>query len=826
MYDEKEVRYSKFIHSDLIHFSNDDLSRSIPSIVDGFKPSQRKILYGAYLRGLDKTEVKVAQLAGFVSDKAAYHHGEASLLGAIIGMAQNYMGSNNINILKPNGMFGCLAPNTPVIMWNGTIQQADSIVVNDELIGDDGNKRIVLKTVFGMDDMYQITNKYIENNFICNKDHILTLHYKDNNKIKWDKLNSRYYIEYFNGKQIKSFSVTTKYTNIDIYEKSNYTKKEAYNLILKRQYNTNKIIDIKVSNYLKLSEYYKSKMSMISNFNCINWNKKDVLNDPYILSKLILKDNNMQIPIEYIINDKENRLKLLAGFIDFEGCLNNNQYEIRQSNKINKQIIDSLHFIAKSLGFFTLFTDQKLLIMGNNIYEIPCINNRNQINKNILKKQNTLTSFNISYLGKNKFNGWQLDKNERFLLGNFIVTHNSRLNNGKDAASPRYIWTAIENIATVIFNKSDEPILPNQVEDNEPIEPEYYAPIIPMILVNGALGIGTGFATKIPCYDPIEIIENLKNKLNSKISNFKFKQMDPYWADFEGIIAKIDDYNYEIYGTYQINGNKLIITELPVGESTSGYKEFLEKLLEPENVVSKTPAKLTNKSKAIPKKVAKPKEVTFLGYTDNNTFSKVYFELEFVPGYLDTVKDIDKLFHLYKKYSITNMHLFDVNGKIKKYNSPVEIMDEFYDIRLSLYQKRKVHELDILDYQIKLISYKIKFIMLIIDKKLKINNKKKIDIENELMNLEFPKLGTNNDLSYNYLLSMPLYNLTTEKIEELKTQQSNKETTYKEFNALSIEDMWLNELNNLEEKYETFLKIKHAEAPIKHNKKKNKKNKL
>ena len=84
MYDEKEVRYSKFIHSDLIHFSNDDLSRSIPSIVDGFKPSQRKILYGAYLRGLDKTEVKVAQLAGFVSDKAAYHHGEASLLGAII----------------------------------------------------------------------------------------------------------------------------------------------------------------------------------------------------------------------------------------------------------------------------------------------------------------------------------------------------------------------------------------------------------------------------------------------------------------------------------------------------------------------------------------------------------------------------------------------------------------------------------------------------------------------------------------------------------------------------------------------------------------------
>jgi len=89
-YEQKVIPYYDFIHLDLIHFSNDDLIRSIPSVVDGLKPSQRKILYGAFLRGLDKDEVKVAQLAGFVSDKAAYHHGEMSLMGAIIGMAQNF----------------------------------------------------------------------------------------------------------------------------------------------------------------------------------------------------------------------------------------------------------------------------------------------------------------------------------------------------------------------------------------------------------------------------------------------------------------------------------------------------------------------------------------------------------------------------------------------------------------------------------------------------------------------------------------------------------------------------------------------------------------
>ena len=105
-YEERMISYPDFIDKDLIHFSNDDLERSIPSIMDGLKPSQRKILYGSFLRNLDKDEVKVAQLAGFVSDKAAYHHGEASLTGAIIGMAQDFIGSNNVNILRPNGQFG------------------------------------------------------------------------------------------------------------------------------------------------------------------------------------------------------------------------------------------------------------------------------------------------------------------------------------------------------------------------------------------------------------------------------------------------------------------------------------------------------------------------------------------------------------------------------------------------------------------------------------------------------------------------------------------------------------------------------------------------
>jgi len=479
-YEDKTITYYKFVHSDLIHFSNDDLSRSIPSIVDGLKPSQRKVLFGAYLRGLDKAEVKVAQLAGFVSDKAAYHHGEASLMGAIIGMAQNYIGSNNINILKPNGNFG------------------------------------------------------------------------------------------------------------------------------------------------------------------------------------------------------------------------------------------------------------------------------------------------------------------------------GRIRNGKDAASPRYIWTKLEDLTPIIFNPADEAVLNNQFEDNEPIEPEYYVPIIPMILVNGAEGIGTGYSTKIPCYDPKQIINNLKNKL---LKGKEFENIDPFWYGFEGIIAKIDNNNYEMYGTYQINDNKLFISELPIGESIDGYKEFLEKLLDPEEKkITKTPLKKVNK---------KDKEVTFIGYLNKSTDTKINFELEFASEYLESTKDIDKQFRLVKKFSTTNMHLFDVNGTIKKYDGPIEIMNEFYTIRYKIYEKRKQHELDILEYQLKLISYKVKFILLIVEKKLVVNNKKKSDIEEELEKLNFPKIGKNKDDieggSYNYLLSMPIYNLTTEKIEELKNQQSEKETEYTELEKTTIEMLWLNELNKLEKEYDKWL---------------------
>jgi len=846
LYEDKNISYSRFVHSELIHFSNDDLSRSIPSLIDGLKPSQRKIVYGAFLRGLDKDEVKVAQLAGFVSDRAAYHHGEASLTGAIIGMAQDYVGSNNINILKPNGQFGCLSPETPVLMWDGSCKRADEIKVDDILVGDDGTERIVLELTNGIDDMFEIVSDH-GLKFNCNSQHILTLHFKNNNVIMWDFKNSRWFFKYFDGKDIITVSIeANKYdvnTTSHTLEKLDILREKRNEIM--QTINYGEFIDIELIDYISLPTEDQKELLLVSNNTNINWCKVDVEENPYNIGKKIYDSNcrlfniccsSYIIPENYIINDMSVRLQLLAGLIDHNPTSklyisdnNSNESFIRISYSID--ILKQINFVCKSLGFITniMGDNEYLYIYGNHLHIIPC-----KYSKKLMKtKYETLISFSnfsFRYLRKGRFYGFQIDKNERFLLGNFIVTHNSRLKNGADAASPRYIWTKLEELSTIIFNQNDTPVLPNQVEDNQPIEPEYYAPIIPMILINGTQGIGTGFSTKIPPYDPKDVIKNLKLKINNK----PMEPMDPYWHGFEGIVAKHDEFNYEIYGTWVIKGSKMIITELPIGESTYSYKEFLEKLLESDD----TKKTVVAVAKTVKGKAAKPKAPVkqkkelnpLLSYTENNTDTKIYFELNFEDGYLESAKDIDKTYRLVKKYSLTNMNLFDKNGVITKFDSVLDIINIYYETRLDIYHKRKQYQLDILEFQLKIISFKVKFILMIVNKELIINNKKKSELEDDLVKHKFPKMGKNkndDDKNYSYLLTMPIHNLTFEKIEELKKQELEKQTEFDELSKLTSSNIWLSELNKLEKEYDNWInhKQKESEKDINKSNKLKKKNK-
>jgi hypothetical protein len=194
-YSNAVVPYETFVHRDLIHFSNCDLERSINHVVDGLKENTRKILFGCFKRKLFTNEIRVAQLAAYISEHSAYHHGEASLQQAIINMAQDFVGSNNVNLLSPNGQFGCLAPSVEVLLWDGTKKVARDVGVGDMLIGDDGCPRRVLRTTSGRDRMYEI-RMVTGDSYTVNSQHILTVALSTHKHILWCPWKRAWYAAY------------------------------------------------------------------------------------------------------------------------------------------------------------------------------------------------------------------------------------------------------------------------------------------------------------------------------------------------------------------------------------------------------------------------------------------------------------------------------------------------------------------------------------------------------------------------------------------------------------------------------------------------------
>ena len=928
---KNDVTYEEFIYNDMIHFSKYDNDRSIPNLCDGLKISLRKILYSAFKKNL-KTEIKVAQFSGYVSEHSGYHHGEASLNGAIIGLAQNYVGSNNINLLHPSGQFGCIDPETPVLLWDGNIEKAKNIKVNDKLIGDDGTCRIVSKLTSGIDDMYEIKNGTMDN-YIVNSHHILTLYYSGHKSIFWKNSSKSWSMNYFdnNTKTVKYKNIRTNESNNgNHYNKSCLNKEEAYEKILEFSKNIedNNIFDINVQQYLSLPLSVKNHLKGIVNTNVIEWENKDLIIDPYILGlwlgdgmsdchgfasidyeivqswalwldtigcelchsksipphenhtfyirrigscrdhdniaigdsnnssnickgcqtskykckacdwvfeksrniivcegkningnkainlnpfkELFKKYNlfkNKHVPNDYIINSKENRLKILAGMIDTDGTLkkqkNSYRYEISQC-KERKHLIESFRIIAGSLGFrakiYNYDNMYTLSITGDNIHEIPVKLPRKQIiEQKRIKNSHKIHNIEINHIGKGPFCGWNIDKNERFLLGDFTITHNTRLQGGKDAASERYIFTYLNPLTRKIFSELDDPVLEYLADDGQIVEPVHYVPIIPMILVNGTKGIGTGFSTDIMCHNPIQIINYLEGKLKN-ISELDLKTLliEPYYKNFKGKIYPVDDSRkkYVIKGCYEMLGSdKIRVTELPIGTWTQDYKEYLESLVDNKSAKGKT----------------KSGDDYIKDFNDMSTDLNVEFEITFYPGILTKlicqkhdygIEGIEKYLKLYTTQSTNNMHLFNEKEQLRKYENVYDIVDGYYDVRYSYYVKRKDYLISKLNNELKVLSAKARFIQYNLDDKIDLRKKSKTQINEIMEKFEF-ELGDCGD--YNYLIKMPMDSVSKENVEKLMKEHENKKAELESIQSSTIEEMWLKELSQLKIAYNEFL---------------------
>jgi DNA topoisomerase-2 len=365
----------------------------------------------------------------------------------------------------------------------------------------------------------------------------------------------------------------------------------------------------------------------------------------------------------------------------------------------------------------------------------------------------------------------------------------TRLQGGKDSASERYIFTQLNKITRTLFPSCDDNVLTYLDDDGLLVEPIYYAPIIPMVLVNGSKGIGTGFSTDIMCYNPVKIIQYLKNKLSLINDTIEFI---PYYDGFKGEITKINDEKFLIKGVYEKIGiDKIRVTELPVGYWTEDFKELLENLIEPGQ--DKEGKKITPIVK---------------DYDDMSKDTNVDFTITFAKGKLEDLEGnkgdhgcngIEKLLKLYTTNSITNMHLFDADDKLQKYEKISDIIDAYYEVRLKLYQTRKDYMITAIERELILLSNKAKYIKENLDGTIDLRKKKKEQVLEMLQKKGYDIIDEDNE--YKYLTKMPMDSVTEENVEKLLNDKGNKETELEIIKNTTINQMWNSELDNLLEQY-------------------------
>ena len=495
-----KIPYTKFINDELIHFSSADNIRSLPSILDGLKPGQRKILWACFKRGLTQ-EIRVAQLAGYVSETAAYHHGEASLTSTIIGMAQIFVGSNNINLLTPNGQFG------------------------------------------------------------------------------------------------------------------------------------------------------------------------------------------------------------------------------------------------------------------------------------------------------------------------------TRLMGGKDAASPRYIHTHLEPLLKTIFRKEDEPILQHVDDDGTLVEPETYFTTIPMLLVNGSIGIGTGFSTDILPYNPVDLVAAIKDRLTGIVADVSKRTLTPWWLGFRGPVRQLDGgKGWMTSGIIQWNDelHQVRIKELPVGMWTRDYKEFLESLMMGECTgMDEQGGKLTLKNF---EEAYNDVDVDFvLTLTES-----AYWHFRQTPAF---AAEFMTKFKLNSTFRLTNMVAFDSAGKIRRYAGVGEIIEEFIGSRLAAYGRRKIHKLASLRSQLLEAQAKRKFIMAVIDGTLVIGKTEDSVLLAGLQKLDLPALSKGDGLDgYEYLLRMRIDRLKAAAVLTLEGEIDGLEEDIRLLEATKAENLWLKDLDEFMAVWMPYTEMRQeinvpADGPVKPKKK-------
>lgn len=394
----------------------------------------------------------------------------------------------------------------------------------------------------------------------------------------------------------------------------------------------------------------------------------------------------------------------------------------------------------------------------------------------------------------------------------------------KEVASARYIYTLLDPIAFLLFIRDDEHTLSYNKDDGQVIEPKYYIPIIPMVLVNGVKGIGTGWSTEIEMYNPRDIINIIRETIKSNTGNtYNIKNSPSIWVKgFAGTIREFAN-KTEYKGIFKnmINDGYIHIKEIPKGIYMwiDSYRAFLL-------------------SENMSEYVKKVDDLSVRANVD----IKVYVTDKFIKE-CEASKSANKYIEDKLKLALIrkneNMVLFNSGGAIKKYNSIIDILKEFFIVRLDHYKLRKTYIISQISRDITIIRNKIKFIDEVNKKKLDLTESENkyrnyvIDeyvpftcfpkiisnkIENPDIAIPFDSLSENEkisysfkydpkkinkstfnfDYNYDYLFGMPIKSLTLEKLRKLESELEEKTKELKNIEKKDPKDLWLDDLYDLE----------------------------
>ena len=362
--------------------------------------------------------------------------------------------------------------------------------------------------------------------------------------------------------------------------------------------------------------------------------------------------------------------------------------------------------------------------------------------------QETIIKMAQNFVGSNNMNLLQP-------VGQF----GTRILNGSDASSPRYIFTHLSNYSTELFNPQDFPLLEYLNDDGQSIEPKFYIPTLPLVLINGAEGIGTGFSTKIPSFNP----DDLKFCLEKLVEDpdYEIPELTPWYRGFCGHIEKIETNKWISYGSYIITDNTIKITEIPIGESIENYKQFLEKMETDNRIIT---------------------------FKNDSTDTKINFEIKISKQTLDQWEysgTLEKNLKLTSNINATNMYVFNENGNLQKMNCVEDILLSFYRIRNKYHILRKNYLVEQIQKELIILESKVKFVRAIVNEELIVFKRKRQKITEDIENMKLFK-----NPNYDYLLNMPIHTFTEETINKLEKEYKLKENEFNIIKNTTIKDLW------------------------------------